>query len=256
LIHIEKEKRRLTAYKTRIKDVVEGKFVSLGGFNPSYALTHYGLRLSRIHILATVINTYITEDKKYAFIVIDDGTGIIRSKAFQDTAPLANVKVGDIVDFIGKVREYNDERYLVPEVVAPVNDPNFESMRKLEIMLFLRRWAAKRKLVLENKNLPIEELKKEMLEKHKIDENDVEGILEAEESAKSEGTVEAAAIDNKSGREIVLKVIGELDKGDGVSYTAIIEKANLPENVTESAMNELLEEGSCYEPKPGIIKIL
>lgn len=246
----------MTAYKARIKDIIEGKYVSLGGFNPSYVLTSYGLRLSRVHVLATVINTYITEDKKYAFIVLDDGTGIVRSKAFQDTAPLANVKVGDIVDFVGKVREYNDERYIVPEVVSPVKDPNFESMRKLEIMLFMRRWQAKRKIVLENKNLPLDELKKEMLEKHKIDENDVEGILEAEENVKSGGEVESAAVDTKSGREIVLKVIGELDKGDGVSYSSIIEKANLPENVTESAMNELLEEGSCYEPKPGIIKIL
>ncbi len=256
MIRIEKEKRRLTAYKARIKDIVNGKFVSLGGFNPSYVLTNYGLRLSRVHVLATVINTYITEDKKYAFIVLDDGTGIVRSKAFQDTEPLANVKVGDVVDFVGKVREYNDERYLVPEVVAPVSDPNFESMRKLEILLFTKKWQQKRKLVIENKGLPVDELKKEMLEKHKIDENDVEGILEAEENAKSGSETEAVAVDNKTGREIVLKVIGELDKGEGVSYSAIIEKANLPENVTESAMNELLEEGSCYEPKPGVIKVL
>lgn len=255
-IIIEKEKRRLTAYKVKIADVNGGKYVSLGGFNPSYVLSNNGLRLSRVHVLATVTNTYLTEDNKYAFIVLDDGTGVIRSKAFQDTAILNAVNAGDVVDFVGKVREYNDERYLVPEVVVPVTDPNLEPLRKLEIMVFNKKWAQKRALVLEKKSLPIEELKKEMLEKNRISSEDVEGILEAEETVKEGGESEGKNIDSKASREIVLKTISDLDKGEGVAYSEIIEKANLPENVTETALNELLEEGSCYEPRPGIVRVL
>ncbi len=208
---MDREKRRLTAYKAKISDIVSGKYVSLGGFNPSYVLTNYGLRLSRVRILATVINTYLTEDKKYAFVVLDDSTGIMRSKAFQDTAPLATLKIGEAVDFVGKVREYNDERYLVPELVVPVSDPNMESLRKLEILKFAKLWQAKRKLVLDNKKLPPEELKKEM-EKHKISAEEVESILEAEENAKEEGGDEQAT-DTKAARALVLKAIAELDKG-------------------------------------------
>lgn len=252
---VEKERRRLTAHKAKISDIVSGKYVSLGGFNPSYVLTNYGLRLSRVRVLATVINSYLTEDKKYAFVVLDDGTGIIRSKAFQDTAPLSNIKVGDEVDFVGKVREYNDERYLVPELVVTVADPNLESLRKLEIMKFMKIWQEKRKKVLENRKMPLEDLKKEM-ERYKIGEEQVEGILEAEETVKEDGSTEAQATDTRTARALVLKVMSEIDKGEGVEYSMIIEKANLPENVTEGAITELLEEGSCYEPRPGVIRIL
>lgn len=251
------EKKRSVAYKVRIQDLLDGKYVSPGGFNPNYILTPLGLRLSRVHLLATVVNTFISTDNKYAFIVVDDGSGIIRAKAFQDTKIISDIKRGDVVDFVGKVREYNQERYLIPELVKKVSDQNIETLRKLEILKFLKDWKQKRTLVFSGRRecSSLEELRMKLAEKG-ISADEVESILETEQLEEESGEQKAESVDNASARDVVLKIVAELDKGDGVDYQAIIQAVGLPESVAENAINELLSEGSCFEPRAGKIKVL
>jgi hypothetical protein len=42
--------------------------------------------------------------------------------------------------------------------------------------------------------------------------------------------------------------------GDGIKYSELVEKAQVPEEELEGIINELLGEGICYEPTPGKIK--
>lgn len=53
----------------------------------------------------------------------------------------------------------------------------------------------------------------------------------------------------------VLKVIEELDEGDGADYMDII-KCLDDEKSVEKVIDELLEDGTCFEPRPGKIKKL
>lgn len=252
------ERRRAVAFKVPIKELLEGKYIlGKGAFAPNYVLTNLGLRISRVNLIATVTQTYISPDGKYAFIALDDGTAIIRAKAFQDTKALAKLKRGDLVMLVGKLREYNKERYIVPELVKRLADPNFETLRRLEIVRFLREWREKRKAVFEIRKqaASMEELLQKLAERG-VGAEDVEAILETEQLDEERAAASNENKDVAQVRETILKVVADMDGGEGVDYSKIISAAGLPEPVVENALNELLSEGSCYEPRAGKIKVL
>ncbi len=104
-----------------------------------------------------------------------------------------------------------------------------------------------------------------------LDEDDADAILtytSAEEQfdtasevgSSGQQTVADAAGEEDDGDEgdkrIVLNMIEKLDDGDGADYSAIIEELDLAEDEVESVINDLLSDGTCYEPKPGRIKKL
>jgi len=124
---------RVTAKKVRISDITSGKWVKKEGMEPSFIVTNYGENISRARILCTIVSKFASEDGNFGSITIDDGTDTIRVKTFKTVKPLASLNVGDLVDVIGKVREYNGEIYIIPEIIRNVDDPNIETLRLLEI---------------------------------------------------------------------------------------------------------------------------
>ncbi|MFH1420541.1 MAG: hypothetical protein ABIG30_01080, partial [Candidatus Aenigmatarchaeota archaeon] len=68
------ERKRLTAIKTHISDIMTGSFKPAQGFESGYVLAHNGLKLSRVRVLATVVNRYISVDGKFSSITLDDST--------------------------------------------------------------------------------------------------------------------------------------------------------------------------------------
>ena len=117
------ERERLTAIKMNIKQIVTGRFIKQEGFTPSYILTKLGLRLSRTRILGTVVDKFISESGKLASITLDDGSDTIRAKVFNDVTMFDNLSIGDTVDVIGRLREYQNEIYIMPEVIAKIGKP-------------------------------------------------------------------------------------------------------------------------------------
>ena len=117
----------MTAVKLRIRDLVEG---SWDGRNLH---TIFG-ELSEVRILGTLIDVFITDDDSYTSLTVDDGTETVRIKAWrQDVEKLKEFSKGDLIEVVGKVREYNEEIYLTPEVVSKVT-PNKWVLRELELM--------------------------------------------------------------------------------------------------------------------------
>ncbi|MBI4162524.1 MAG: hypothetical protein HY513_02480 [Candidatus Aenigmarchaeota archaeon] len=238
------EKRRLTAVKTRIAPVVTGKFITQEGFNPNYVLTDFG-KLSRVRILATVVDKFISESGKMASLTLDDGTSTIRAKAFGGMAMFNSIEVGSIVDVIGRVKEYHGEVYLSPETTT-VLDVNHELLRELEIRNSHRDLDDKKKIVMDFKNTvqSTDELKRMMRERYAIPEEYTEALLESMPQK------------NNDYNEKVLALIEKMDKGDGCDYSDLIAASGLAEQIVESAINDLLNEGTCFEPRPGKIKKL
>lgn len=118
------------AYKLWIRDLVNGK-INEG----ERCVEVRDLKVKKARILGSVIRKYESEDGKYAFIVLDDGSSSIRIKAFRESVPeLKKVKVGDILDVIGRVRFKDSEIYLVPEIITKIRDPNWEIVRRLELL--------------------------------------------------------------------------------------------------------------------------
>jgi len=80
--------------------------------------------------------------------------------------------------------------------------------------------------------------------------DEAESIIEAEELIE----FQEPANEKKDIKDIVLKMIEDIDKGGGATYAEILEKSGLQESALDTAIQELLEGGVCFEPKPGKIK--
>lgn len=247
---ITETKKRMTAKKARLMDIAKGRYTPADGMKPGYILTPYGMRVSRARVMATVVSKFVSEDKNFASVTIDDGTETMRAKSFGTTKFFDNVNLGDSVDVIGKIRYYNDEIYIAPEIVIKITDPNFESLRRLELVKQYMSWKRKNEIMSEalKKYAPdkvMEAVKGEM------SAEDAESLLEflsapiAAEEKKDVG---------EEAKKAVLNIVNELDKGEGVAYSELMSKAGVDEKTFEKVVNDLLEEGTCYEPRPGQLK--
>jgi RPA family protein len=247
------EIKRLTAKKASIKELNSGKYIKREGFESSYVLTNQGRKLSRVRVLALIVGKFISDDEKYAAITLDDSTDTIRCKAFVNTKIFDGFGPGDLVDVFGKLREYNEEIYIMSEIIRKAN-PNLETLRMLELEKIIRNQKEKIKKIqeLEKQTTDINELKS--LVKDSMSQDELKGILEAQEvdeSMMQEKTATASEIKTQ-----ILKLIDKMDKGDGADYQDIMKKSGLSENDVDLAIQDLLESGMCYEPTPGKIRKL
>ncbi|MEM7819260.1 MAG: OB-fold nucleic acid binding domain-containing protein [Candidatus Aenigmatarchaeota archaeon] len=246
------ENRRITSVKTKIKSITNGKFIPGEGFNPSYVITDLGLRLSRVRVLATVVDKFLSETGKFASLTIDDGTDTIRVKVFNAVSMFDNINIGDVIDIIARIKEFQGEIYLIPEIIQKNENPNFEILRELEIREQQKKLEKRKEIVLEYQKQvsDLEELIRIMKERFGIDKEYVESILQLQEflEKKEEQTSDAK---NK-----VLELIESLDQGSGCDYSELIEASGLAEDVLDAVINELLSDGICFEPRPGRIKKL
>ena len=91
-----------------------------------------GKAISRVNLVANVVEKYSSAEKKYISLTIDDASGQIRLKIFGDEVDkFHEVNQGETVLVVGLLRQYNDELYITPEIVKP-QDPRYLLVRKLE----------------------------------------------------------------------------------------------------------------------------
>lgn len=124
--------QRATAYKLRIGDILAGKMIlEQDRFN---FLELGSKQVIRINIVANIIEKYESEgDKKYLSFTLDDASGQIRIKIFgEDTIKFSKIQQGNTVMVIGKLRFYNNELYILPEIIK-IQDPRYLLVRKLEL---------------------------------------------------------------------------------------------------------------------------
>ncbi len=122
--------KRATAYKLRIGDIFNSQKIFDGErFN---FLDFNGKKVFRINIIANVIEKYVSSEKAYISLTIDDASGQIRIKIFgDDVSKFSEISQGDSVLIIGLIRNYNDELYINPEIIKK-QDPRYLLVRKLE----------------------------------------------------------------------------------------------------------------------------
>ncbi len=129
-----------SAVKVRISDIYNGRFeeVIVNGIRLFRLKT--GISTNLVRIMGVVVNSYINPDETYAFVTIDDSTGAIDVKAWHDSVGMLLdssgevYRTGTILDVIGKVRMRDETLYLTPTLVVKVDDPNWITVRRLEIL--------------------------------------------------------------------------------------------------------------------------
>ena len=121
--------KRQTAYKIRVKDILDSRYVKTEGFAPNY-LEINAQEISRINIIGVVVQK--SELDNYKTLIIDDGTGEISARVFENNKLLDMIDVGNIVLIIGRPREFTSETYLLIETIKEINHA-WAEVRKLEL---------------------------------------------------------------------------------------------------------------------------
>lgn len=232
--------KRQTAYKVQIKDITEGNFVTEEGWNPNYVVDKYGRQISRVNLISAVVDIPDTEEtSNYYSIVIDDGTGKISARLFEDYERLKMFKVGDVVSIIGRIREYGTERYITPEIIRKIDNPKWIEVRKKEIELL----QGTLQIAGENHKLePVQDESVAVVDSGKpVVTSAVEGVVEEKPNVLDES-------------ESVITLARELDNGDGVDIDELIKKSGI--DSCEELIKSLLLEGDMFEVQPGKVKVL
>jgi len=248
------ERKRLTAMKAGLTELSGGKWVKKGGFESSYVMTPLGRRLSRVRVMGLIVDKWASDDGNYATLTMDDGNETARCKIFINTKLFDGFAPGDLVDVVGKLREWQGEVYIAPETVRKMQ-ADWETLRGLELKAAYR---AQRMLIIKVREMQkrtsdLNEIKA-LAAKKGLDADAVQSILEAQEMNIVEQEKEVQA--STEVRDKVLKLVTQLDMGEGADYGGLLKQAGLPEPQLDAAVTELLESGVCFEPKAGKIKKL
>lgn len=224
---------RQTAYKVWISDLINKQVQKEEGeWSPSYILID-NKRVSRVNIIANVVMKYKAEDGGYSTLTVDDSSSDIQVKAWKEDATLMeDIGIGATVLLIGKVREYNSQIYLIPEIIKPLNNSKWVELRKKE----LARLYGEREVKLQETPKP-EEKKGETIS---LDEVKVEEV----------------SMSGNSDRQKILNIIESLDKTEGSDLMEVIQESKLDEEVANALIQELLKEGEIFEIKSGKLKII
>lgn len=200
------------ARKVWIANVVQNPFVNNPAETPQQYIQYNGYKMSRVNLIATVVDTFRDGSGQFASVTLDDGSSVIRARVFSENFSLLNqVEKGDVVLVVGRVRQYQEEVYVLPEIVRRVG----------------KEWELARKV----------ELVKQGNEPH------------------VPAPLVASASSDKKPKFKILDMIRE--KGDeGASMDILFERSVYSAEETRKLIEELINEGEIYEPKPGQFRII
>ncbi len=247
------QQSRQVAKISTTQELNSGKYFQREGFEPNFLLTPNGRRLSRARLVATVVDTFKNDDETYGSITLDDGNDTIQVKFFNELELMDDFENGDIIEVVGKVREYQGEIYLNGEILTE-RTPRKEMLQQLRYKKTMEQWQQIHSTVkqLHESGKDQEEIEKEMA--GKLNENEVDAVLQ---SFGEEFNTAATEETKENLEREVLEAVENLDEGDGADYSEILEEVeDANEDELEDTINSLLSDGTCYEPSPGKIKKL
>jgi hypothetical protein len=225
----EPQKRQI-AYKVRISEILGGSYVKEEGWQPNYILMGDGRKISRINLIAAVIS--LQREDSTSSVIVDDGTGEILLRSFEGFLELKEITVGDVVNIIGKPREFGQEKYILPEVMKRLQNPGWIGVRNLELSGPSHN-ADNAKVI----KAPVQEIRAE--------ERVVEEVVDG---AKSIGPEKITPFQR------IYSLIKELDSGEGADMSEVAKKSGLSN--AEEILAELLKEGEIFEIRRGRVKVL
>ncbi|PIN73540.1 hypothetical protein COV20_04935 [Candidatus Woesearchaeota archaeon CG10_big_fil_rev_8_21_14_0_10_45_16] len=215
---------RHPAVKTTIRSIIKGRFVQENDQNPNYILTEEQEKIYRFNVVAVVVQK--ENVGSISNLLLDDGSGRIILRSFEESRAIESLQVGEAVLCIGKVRAYNEEKYLSPEIVKKVDVAwlkvrNLECPHPVEMEGAAEEPAAEEELPTDEQEEEIEDLPQQNLQLP---------------------------------HDKINNLIKELDAGSGALIEEIIEKSPLQD--TEKILEKMMESGEIFQCQPGRVKVL
>nr|MCK4929662.1 hypothetical protein [Nanoarchaeota archaeon] len=129
--------KRETAIMCIVDDLLRGSFIRTEGWNPSYFSTDLG-NISRVNLTGVVVSK-----DPAGGVIIDDGSGRILLRSFESDSFL-DLNIGELVMVVGRPRVYNEEKYVLPEIIKKINH-KWGVYRKLQLELLRRNMKKTKK---------------------------------------------------------------------------------------------------------------
>jgi len=133
------------AVRVRIADILNGEFeettLDAARFLRLPPVHGVSTLVNRVRILGIVTYSMISDDRRYGKIIVEDGTGGISLRVWEEDVDLIidpdtgdPYDAGTILDVIARVRAYRGEKYLYPSLIVKLEDPNWLIVSNLELM--------------------------------------------------------------------------------------------------------------------------
>jgi len=242
---MEVSQNRQVAKKVRLIDIKNGIYVRVEGkWDPNFIQTTDGRKFSRVNVIAIIASEPVPEMNFNTFI-IDDGSARLTIRVFDDLK--FDVKLGDAVLIIGRPREYNQQIFIVPEIIKIIENQKWIEYRKLE----LDNYSPIENVII--KENPIEEKNKNPPIEDEIVEIQKDEITKEEDEIIVDDNEESSDV-SKSPVEIIINTIKKLDEGAGAEVEEVISISNVSN--AEKIIDNLLKEGEIFEITSGMIKVL
>ncbi len=219
-------KKRQTALKLSITDLQQNNL-------PNSNTNVMNNRAIRVNIMGNVIDKFVSEgEKKYAALTIDDASSQIRIKTFgEDILKLQGIEIGDTILVIGNARTFNDEIYILPEILRRI-DLKWLLVRKKELERGQASDPADNRISKQLKQVNLTEQQREIIE---------EIIFQKKPGGK---TI----------KENILDLLKQ--ETEGIDIDRLIMMVDSPVDSIKSTVQEMIENAEIFEPKPGKIRLL
>ncbi len=210
--------QRPPAVKINLKQIITSNYIQEKEQNPNYIILN-NQPIYKINVIAAIV--FKEEIGTMIILLLDDSTARIVCRVFEENKEAKEAQIGDIIHIIGKVRVYNQEKYITPEILKRTN------------ALWLK--MRKEELKYEENNHPEE--------KTKVTQN-------SPNSSNDQSQTNNIILP----QDKIFEIITKLDKGDGVRIEEIIDKS--PLDNTQLWIDKMLERGDLFQNQPGKVKIL
>jgi RPA family protein len=248
-------KKRQTAYKVSIGLLFSAMDQGLNFEQDRFKfLSFQDKSLYRINLIASVIDKFESAEKPYINVTLDDGTGNIRVKAFADDVDmLRNLQLGDIILVVGVLRYYNEELYIMPEIIKAL-EPKWLVARKLELEKEYGKTYNKGEYEYNGSSqIPYKEIEKNQKQDLNVISQETPEKIEIEKIEKPEEKSSNVLI---GVREKILELIRNSEGEGGLDIDKLIMALKEPVEQINKEITVLLEDGTIYEPKPGRLRVL
>lgn len=231
--------QRQTAYRIWLADLIKGEFIkSSGEFQPNFVLTR-NLNISRVNIVGAIVFKNIQGG--FGSLSIDDGSAIIQVRAWKEGAKaLEGFDVGSLVNLVGKVKNFNNKIYLVPEFLRRIENPAWFKLRKIEL----------RRLFGEVERIESKNEDEAVIAPLDLEDEDI-GFVAVQEEKVSDAV---AGVGSK--RQALLSLIEEEDKNDGADISVVISKSGFDEKEAQAIIDDLIREGEVFQLNAGRVRTL
>jgi RPA family protein len=170
-------------------------------------------------------------------LLIEDGSGKITLRYFEENKKIDELVPGKAVLIIGRVRIFNEEKYISPEISKIISPEWFKLRNKeMEERINSSKISEERRLSKKGDLIKNRENANNLLQP---DGNEVEEIILEEEILPFQK---------------ISKIIKDLDQGNGAVIEEIIDKSTM--QGTEKIIEKMMEMGEIFQNMPGRVKIL